>query len=118
MSGPRKVTVDVEELSLGALSGLIAEPFSEELCAVAETFSDPESYSGSTLKARVQVEVELEYSVERQTVWVKASVASKLPKRRVVTRAARIANGRILVEPDPNANQLSIYDRANRGDEE
>lgn len=102
------VKVDVEELNLTAMEEMIGNDLREELLGIAESFDDAENRQGSVLKARVSIEVELEYDVERRSVHIAATVGTKLPKRRPRVRTAMLRNGTILVEPDPMAAQTGI----------
>lgn len=102
------VKLDVEELDLVAMQEMIGNDLREELAGIAESFGDAENRQGSVLKARVTVEVELEYDVERRSVHIAATVGTKLPKRRPRVRTAMLRNGVILVEPDPLAGQTGI----------
>lgn len=102
-------TVEVSTLTLEALSDLIGEPFAAHIESIAEAFEEPDQYAGKKLVAELRVSVSFELNVEHRTLLVSAGANVKLPKRRSVIRAGRIAGGLILIEPDPRARQARLF---------
>lgn len=101
------------EMNLGNVAdGELETQFLEELEKVVEARANLPAYEpkGSTISCSIRCDVEFRFDLETGAVLVATSANFKPPKRKKVTRAAFMRDGRTLVE---DAVQIGLLDEPN-----